>query len=401
MTRLENKRRKRENNIFIRICSNLVGFVFLLAIVAGTLLDKENDYNSQNDKVSNYNYEQGDFLNDTDSEQYASVKTEDVSETPAETVFSDYDEVIFSAGDIPAYSGSDYVEVNHNVPGFDIDNLLNESFEYYSDLDSLGRCGVTYACVGTDIMPVEERGEIGPVKPSGWHTVKYDIVDGKYLYNRCHLIGYQLSGENANVNNLITGTRQMNVEGMLPFENMVADYVTETKNHVMYRVTPIYEGNNLLATGVLMEGYSVEDRGAGICFNVFVYNVQDGIKIDYSDGNSELLEETNLESLLVGNELGLMLDSELDTTEDLKLELEPEVAQGQAQKLEPEIPEVKGKYAVNGRNGKIHIVGDCSATGTGANAMKEPVYFETYDKAEMYSQNMFPEQNKIKCGNCW
>lgn len=192
--------------------------------------------------------------------------------------------------EIPAYSSSLYVSLDNNIPNFTEDELSVKSYEYYSPLDSLGRCGTAVACVGKDLMPTEERGTIGQVKPTGWHTVKYDNVDGKYLYNRCHLIGYQLSGENANERNLITGTRYLNVQGMLPFENMVADYVKETNNHVMYRVTPVFEGNNLLATGVKMEGYSVEDKGDGICFNVFCYNIQPGIYIDYTTGDSYLAE---------------------------------------------------------------------------------------------------------------
>lgn len=187
---------------------------------------------------------------------------------------------------IPAYSGQAYVELNGNQPTFTEDELVTESFETYSPLDSLGRCGVAYANVGLDTMPTEERGSIGQVKPSGWQTVKYDCVDGKYLYNRCHLIGYQLTAENANKENLITGTRYLNVEGMLPFENLVADYVKETENHVLYRVTPIFEGDNLVASGVLMEAGSVEDEREGICFNVYVYNVQPGIGIDYATGAS-------------------------------------------------------------------------------------------------------------------
>lgn len=181
-----------------------------------------------------------------------------------------------------------YVEINNNIPQFDKDEITAESFEEYSDLDALGRCGVAVACIGRDIMPTEERGAIGQIKPSGWQLAKYDIVDGKYLYNRCHLIGYQLSGENANEKNLITGTRSMNVDGMLPFENMVADYVEETNNHVMYRVTPIYDGDDLVAKGVQMEAYSVEDKGQGISFNVFVFNSQPGIEINYKDGTSKL-----------------------------------------------------------------------------------------------------------------
>lgn len=165
---------------------------------------------------------------------------------------------------IPEYNGEPYIAVNGNVPFFEDTEVTATSFEKYSDLDNLGRCGVALASVGQDIMPTEERGSIGQIKPAGWHTVKYDCVDGKYLYNRCHLLGYQLTGENANERNLITGTRYLNVDGMLPFENMVADYVMETGNHVMYRVTPIYTGNNLVADGVLMEGYSVEDQGDGL-----------------------------------------------------------------------------------------------------------------------------------------
>lgn len=190
--------------------------------------------------------------------------------------------------DIPEYSGEPYIEINGNEPDFPKSEWKETSFEQYCDLDSLGRCGTAYANVGTDLMPEEKRGSIGQVKPTGWQTVKYDIVDGKYLYNRCHLIGYQLSGENANEKNLITGTRYMNVEGMLPFENMVADYVKETGNHVLYRVTPVFRGDNLLADGVQMEAFSVEDEGEGISYNVYVYNVQPGIRINYATGESSL-----------------------------------------------------------------------------------------------------------------
>lgn len=202
----------------------------------------------------------------------------------------------FSLSNVPAYSGKAYTSVNGNVPYFTAAELTTTSFETYSDLDTLGRCGVTYACIGQDLMPTEERGSIGMVKPTGWHTVRYDdLVDGKYLYNRCHLIGYQLTGENANTKNLITGTRYLNIEGMLPFENMVADYIQETNNHVLYRVTPIFEGNNLLANGVLMEGYSVEDKGAGVSYCVFAYNVQPGIEIDYATGESKLADGSQQE----------------------------------------------------------------------------------------------------------
>lgn len=212
---------------------------------------------------------------------------------PKESIANGATENIKNASpqNIPAFSGNPYVTINDNVPNFKESDVNSISFESYSDLDSLGRCGVAYANIGTDLMPTKERGSIRPIKPSGWHTVKYNCVDGKYLYNRCHLIGYQLSGENANEKNLITGTRYMNVEGMLPFENMVADYVKETDNHVLYRVTPLFEGENLVAKGVQMEAWSVEDKGEGICFHVFVYNNQPGIKINYTTGDSRLTDK--------------------------------------------------------------------------------------------------------------
>ena len=196
-----------------------------------------------------------------------------------------------SISDIPAYSGNDYIILNNNVPNFSESDLTTTSFEEYSPLDSLGRCGVAFANVGTDIMPTEKRESISSVKPSGWQSIKYDIVEGKYLYNRSHLIGYQLTAENANDRNLITGTRYFNATLMLPYENMVADYIKETNNHVLYRVTPVFEGDNLVATGIQMEAKSVEDDGEGIQFNVFVYNVQPGITIDYATGNSALSGE--------------------------------------------------------------------------------------------------------------
>ncbi len=189
---------------------------------------------------------------------------------------------------IPDFTNKPYVVLNNNEPNFIEEDLTRGNFEEYSELDYLGRSGPAFAKVGLNTMPTEEREEIGQVKPSGWQIAKYDIVDGKYLYNRCHLIGFQLTGENANEKNLITGTRYMNVEGMLPFENMVAEYVKNTKNHVLYRVTPIFEDGNLIASGVQMEAKSIEDNGEGIYFNVYVYNVQPGITIDYSNGNSKL-----------------------------------------------------------------------------------------------------------------
>ena len=194
----------------------------------------------------------------------------------------------FDLSSVPAYSDSPYVHINGGIPSFTENQYTTESYEYYSDLDNLGRCGITVACVGTDLKPTGDRGSISSVTPTGWVQAKYDIVSGQYLYNRAHLIGWQLTGEDANKQNLITGTKYFNVSGMLPFENMVADYIKETGNHVLYRVTPIYNGNNLVAQGVHMEAWSVEDEGDGICFNVFVYNVQPGIVIDYATGESHL-----------------------------------------------------------------------------------------------------------------
>lgn len=197
---------------------------------------------------------------------------------------------------IPEYSGTPYIALNDNEPEFTKEDLTTESFELYSELDDLGRCGQAYANISHELMPTEKRGSIGQVKPSGWHTVKYDIVDGKYLYNRSHLIGFQLAGENANEKNLITGTRYFNVEGMLPFENLVADYVKETGNHVLYRVTPIFNGQDLVASGVQMEARSVEDEGDGINYNVYVYNVQPGVTIDYATGESQLTDTEKSDS---------------------------------------------------------------------------------------------------------
>ena len=204
------------------------------------------------------------------------------------THFNTKEVVSYNIDEIPNYSGEPYVILNDNEPEFSESEITIDAFEKYSKLDYLDRCGVAFANVSVDTMSREERGSIGMIKPSGWHTVKYDIVDGKYLYNRCHLIGYQLTGENANEKNLITCTRYMNTVGMLQFENQVAEYVKETNNHVLYRATPIYDGDNLLSSGVQLEAYSIEDNGVGIKFNVFVYNVQDGIDINYSNGESKL-----------------------------------------------------------------------------------------------------------------
>lgn len=199
--------------------------------------------------------------------------------------------VVFDLSTIPEYSSNPYVEINNNVPYFTEEDYTTEPFEKYCDWDKLGRSGVAFANICVEIMPKEgeERGEIGSVKDlSGWVQKRYDnLIKDKYLYNRCHLIGWQLAGENANKKNLITGTRYLNTEGMLPFENQVAEYIEKNKrNHVLYRVTPIFEGDNKLASGVQMEAWSIEDKGQGLQFNVYCYNVQPGIVIDYATGES-------------------------------------------------------------------------------------------------------------------
>ena len=260
-----------KNSLTLRLIALLAAALMLCSALCGCDLLEELDF-FDDQPIINGN---GADLDDDDIEE----SSWDLSQYPFASVEG-----------IPDYSGEAYVSLNGNMPEFTDDEKVTASYEYYSELDSLGRCGYTIACVGTDIMPTEDRESISSVKPSGWINKKYDksIVDGGYLYNRCHLIGFQLTGENANKQNLITGTRYLNIEGMLPFENMVADYVKETGNHVMYRVTPIFVGNNLLASGVKVEGWSVEDDGDGICFNVFAYNVQPGIVIDYATGNNAL-----------------------------------------------------------------------------------------------------------------
>ena len=264
---------------------------------------------------------------------------------------------------VPEYKGQPYVMINGNNPYFTADELTTNSYENYAPLDKLGRCGSCIACIGQDIMPTEERGNIGQVKPTGWHTVKYNgLVDGNYLYNRCHLIGYQLAGENANTKNLITGTRYLNVVGMLTLENMVANYVHATGNHVLYRVTPIFKGNNLVANGVLMEGYSVEDSGKNINFNVYAYNVQPGIGIDYATGESWLESDS------------------VQTKEETKQNVAP------APTEEKSNSETKSDYVLNTNTKKFHIP-SCSSVGDMKEKNKE--YF-TGDRQTVINRGFVP-----------
>ena len=279
------------------------------------------------------------------------------AETPAPdttTTQKNDDSSIITLDNLPEFNGTAYVALNDNAPYFTKDDYTTESYEYYSPLDKLGRCGVTMACIGKDIMPTDERGEIGQVKPTGWVTAKYDFVDGKYLYNRCHLIGWQLTGENANEQNLITGTRYMNVDGMLPFENMVDDYIEETGNHVLYRVTPIFKGDELVARGVTIEAWSVEDDGEGICFNVYCYNNQPGVEIDYATGK---------------NWANATIDNTTSTTETKKADVE---------------------YVLNTKSKKFHLP-DCSSVDKIQEDNKEVT---DKSKEELIDSGYDP------CGNC-
>lgn len=258
---------------------------------------------------------------------------------------------------VPVYSGEPYTELNGNIPYFTDREKTEDVFEHYSDLDTLGRCGAAYANICKELMPTEKRGEIGMIKPTGWHTVRYDdIISDKYLYNRCHLIGFQLAGENANEKNLVTGTRYMNVDGMLPFENMIADYVKETDNHVLYRVTPIFVGDDLVCRGVEMEAYSVEDNGEGTSFHVFVYNIQPGIEIDYVTGDS-----------WVANSMADIVD---DTEEHAQY--------------------ATTLYVINAKTRKFHFP-DCDSVGKISKQNKKE---RETDRAELIAEGYTP------CGSC-
>jgi DNA-entry nuclease len=232
-----------------------------------------------------------DPANKGDATQNTEDLTDDRNEDNSEV--SPYKDPICDMLGLPYYSGEPWVAVNGNNPAFTSEEITTKAYEFFSELDSLGRCGYVMSCVGKELMPTESRGDIGHIKPTGWVQKQYDgnLVSGGNLYNRCHLIGFQLTGENDNEKNLITGTRYMNWDGMVEFENMIADYVKETGNHVMYRVTPMFYENELVARGVHMEAYSVEDNGEGVSFNVYAYNIQPGIVIDYATGKSWLSED--------------------------------------------------------------------------------------------------------------
>ncbi|MCQ2521654.1 MAG: DNA/RNA non-specific endonuclease [Lachnospiraceae bacterium] len=288
----------------------------------------------------------------------------------------------FSLKDIPVFVDFPYVIVHGNKPFFTEEELTTSPFEFYASLDELGRCGITYANICVEIMPTEERGEIGMIKPSGWQTAKYDFVDGKYLYNRCHLIGYQLSGENDNTRNLITGTRYLNVRGMLPFEEQVAKYVQKTDNHVLYRVTPIFEGNNLLATGVLMEAMSVEDVGEGVCFCVFCYNAQPGVIINYADGTNA--SDGSQEALLAEKDSDVLPVPE-------RLPDQPSMPDSDSSNVPdsestPSQPVLTCTYVINTNTGKFHYP-NCSSVGEMAEHNKLPV---DWDREKVIAEGYVP-----------
>ena len=263
---MKKKNRKKEQKLW------LVIIAIIVIIIIGI----------SNDNIRNY-IEQ--VIEGQDVLAVATNAIGDIGKQKAEST-----KVSFSLDTIPEFKDEPYVIINNNKPNFEEKDFITKSFEEYSELDVLGRCGVAFANIGKDIMPTEPRGEIGMIKPTGWQYSKYDFVDGKYLYNRCHLIGFQLAGENANKKNLITGTRYLNVDGMLPFENQIAEYVKKKNKHVLYRVTPCFVGDELVCRGVHIEALSIEDLGIGISTNVFVYNVQECIEIDYSNGESKLVK---------------------------------------------------------------------------------------------------------------
>ncbi len=273
---------------------------------------------------------------------------------------------------LPEYDGTPYTAMEENIPSFtEKEKASTEYFETYSSLDDLGRCGAAFANICTESMPAEENsGGLGAVKPSGWQTVKYnDLIDGNYLYNRCHLIGYQLAGETANEKNLITGTRYLNIEGMLPFENEIADYVETTDNHVLYRVTPLFEEENLVASGVQMEAWSVEDQGEGICFNVYCFNVQPGIHIDYADGDSYALPDTETETESdEGAEQAEDSENRAGSAAGQKAD-----AEGQSGSEGHQGSEADCDYVINANTGKFHLP-DCSSVD--AMAEKNKIYYK-------------------------
>lgn len=374
-----------------RIRPLAIGIVFLGAILITPSEDVINDNISTETIIAENLEEKKDaVLLDTETEI---VENTQESESEITYISEDINTLSeFTIENIPEYTGTPYAIVNNNIPYFsesEIDQAGN-SYETYSELDSLGRCGVCTASVGQDIMPTEERGSIGSVKPTGWHTVKYDCVDGNYLYNRCHLLGYQLTGENANTKNLITGTRYMNVEGMLPFENMVADYVKETGKHVLLRVTPIFNEDNLLADGVLMEAQSVEDNGSGILFCVFCYNVQPGIVIDYATGESYAEDSGTSAENIVEEKNNDIVDSANNNSANTAGGMNQEnstASQTQNDTDAVSDTSITTMVWLSATGSKYHSINNCGSMNP--------------DKAVQVTEEQAIERGMGKCSKCW
>lgn len=328
----------------------------------------------------------------TDDTQMSSEEAASLAEAHIDTALE-----AFASETIPEYSGNPYVELNGNVPYFTDEELSTTAFELYSELDSLGRCGAGYANICKEIMPTEERGSIGMVKPTGWHTVKYDCIADRYLYNRCHLIGYQLAGENANEKNLITGTRYLNVDGMLPFENEVADYVNDTDNHVLYRVTPVFSGDNLLASGVIIEAKSVEDNGAGVQFNVYCYNVQPGISIDYIDGQSwENGSSNTSESDNEETQATAVLQEQTATQSDTISSQQEQSAEQTDNASGQEQPSVSETPAASGGDTMVWL----SATGEKYHSINNCGRMNPYNATQVTEEYAI-NNGYGKCSKCW
>lgn len=328
----------------------------------------------------------------TDDTQMSSEEAASLAEAHIDTALE-----AFASETIPEYSGNPYVELNGNLPYFTDEELSTTAFELYSELDSLGRCGAGYANICKEIMPTEERGSIGMVKPTGWHTVKYDCIADRYLYNRCHLIGYQLAGENANEKNLITGTRYLNVDGMLPFENEVADYVNDTDNHVLYRVTPVFSGDNLVASGVIIEAKSVEDNGAGVQFNVYCYNVQPEISIDYTDGQSwENGSSNTSESDNEETQATAVLQEQTATQSDTISSQQEQSAEQTDNAGGQEQPSVSETLAVSGGDTMVWL----SATGEKYHSINNCGRMNP-DNATQVTEEYAINNGYGKCSKCW
>lgn len=373
----------------------LLSFVLLFSLGGCGDVQTENQQPSIETSVTDTTQEASDAEAITDELDQSELQDQDdTAQSSDATQVSDAEQVSSTSASldaIPAYEGYAFVEINNNQPFFtDADKQRTDAFEDYSELDSLGRCGVAYANICKELQPTEPRGKIGMVKPSGWHTVKYnDIIDGNYLYNRCHLIGFQLAGENANPKNLITGTRYLNVVGMLPFENAVDDYVDTTGNHVLYRVTPMFSGDELVARGVLMEAYSVEDLGAGIQFCYYVYNIQPGIGIDYQTGDSwedaSVVAKDNTTYRVTGTANVQAQEEQTEATETVT----PQPAQQEVESAPPAQSELglEATVWISETGSKYHSKNNCGRMNP--------------DKATQVTEQEAISMGLEKCSKCW